>query len=135
MTMAAVVLLSLIWTVGPWLETRVWPGPVVAKLKILKIEMLTLEKSLVYAEFEKLRDCDYDGIAWYKGKRDGVFDRVLIVTRRDPADISSPNRPLGLQRAGPWEVALTREEILTNSFAELRHKCWPFWSTTTPFYP
>lgn len=123
----------IIWTVGPTLETRLFP--VVGKLAILRIEALPDGRLAVYAAFRKLRACDYIGIAWYRGVQAGSFERVPIALLRERGDVSSPNRPVGFQTSGPWQVAIPPDQIRNNSFVELFHRCHPFWVTRTEFYP
>lgn len=133
---AAVIFVSTIltvYTVGPGIETYFFP--VVSKLTIEKMEAIDDGSATVDAYFTKLRNCEYIGIAWYRGQRDGGFARVPLVLTRAPGDDSSPNRPVGAQRSGPWLVSMPVSEIKANSFVELKHQCHPFWVTTTEFYP
>ncbi len=118
---------------APWVETRYFP--VVGKMQIERLEFEGLDTTAVFASFEKLRDCDYIGIAWFQGSRSGEFTRVGLQTRPKTADVSSPNRPVGRQSAGPWLVGMPLTEIRENSFVELYHYCTPLWVTTTEFYP
>ena len=93
--------LYAIWIVGPPLETRFWP--VVSKLQIISMEPAPDGFTKIRAGFNKLRDCEYVGIAWFVGDRSISFERVVVALNRDPKDTGSPNRPLGYQRAGPWD--------------------------------
>jgi len=121
------------WTAGPYVEKWAF-GPVVSKLRILSFEVTPDGNTKLAAEFTKLRDCEYVGIAWFR-RYDAGFERIAVELMRAAGDTSSPNRPLGTQRAGPWVVHLTPDDIRTNSFAQLRHKCHGLWITTTEFYP
>lgn len=136
-TSAAVIFfctLVVIFTLGPAIETRYFP--VVGKLEILRVDRIDDNTSAVYAAFRKLRNCDYLGMAWYRGKRDqDGFERVALVILRQDGDESSPNRPVGYQKSGPWKVSIPAGEIRGNSFVELFHRCWMFWPTRTEFYP
>jgi len=124
----------IVFTAGPTIETRFFP--VTSKLLIERMVSDGPDKTNVYAAFEKLRDCEYLGIAWYRGSLDQRgFERVPLILLRQEGDNSSPNRPVGFQRSGPWVVSIPLEEIKTNSFVRLSHKCHPFWVTTTEFYP
>lgn len=125
--------LYAIFLLGPWLEMRYWP--VLSKLEILRIEPQSPLHADMYVQFTKERDCQYIGMAWFKGLRSGGFERVLVIPMRDPKDTGSPNRPLGTQRAGPWRISMLAEEVKTNSFANIFHQCHPFWITHTKFYP
>lgn len=123
-----------VYMVGPAIETRYFPA--VSKLRILSLEPDGPSgMSRIQAEFTKLRNCEYLGIAWFLRDEIGGFERVPIILQRRPGDLSSPNRPTGVQRAGPWLVALKPDILKHQSFALLSHKCHPFWITTTEFYP
>lgn len=130
-----VVICSLftLFTVGPSVETRFFP--VVSKLKITKILAEGESSSRIYAEFDKKRDCEYIGISWFHGHPAGDFERVPVSLLRREGDSSSPNRPLGLQKAGPWIVSVPPAELRKNSFARLTHRCHLFWVSTTDFWP
>jgi hypothetical protein len=134
----AVIFMSTIFTilqVAPWLETRYFP--VVDKLLIERVEWQGPSKSHVYAAFRKLRNCEYKGISWYRvgDTPDEPFTRVAIATLRRPGDTSSPNRPIGYQKSGPWEVMMPDYEIRTKSVVELEHDCHLPWRSRTHFYP
>lgn len=126
------VLLITVFVTMPVLETRFFP--VVHKLLIDSIEPLG-NQSIVRGTFNKVRQCDYIGIAWFERNQLGGLDRVQVQTRRDINDVSSPNRPVGWQSAGPWIIAIPADELKSNSVAELSHRCHPFWTTVTHFYP
>lgn len=127
--------LALLWTayiIGPHIEAKYFP--VVSKLTITDMRE-DGGRAMIYAQFTKHRNCEFLGISWYRGDQGEGFERVPVALLREPGDSSSPNRPLGLQRAGPWEVAMSPEEIRGNSFAKLSHRCHVFWVSTTDFYP
>ncbi len=127
-------LIFTLFTLGPPVETRFFP--VVSKLRILKIEQFPTGESVVQAEFNKLRPCEYVGIAWYKRNAElGDFERVPVILQRAPGDRSSPNRPEGVQRAGPWLISLSPDDVRDRSFAQLTHRCHALWVTTTDFWP
>lgn len=133
---AAVIFVStlyVVFLVGPAIETRL--APVVSKLRVLSLTQDENGMSIVDAEFTKLRDCEYVGISWFVGQPDGNFERVPVILMRRDGDTSSPNRPTGTQRAGPWIIGVPPAELRNNSFARLAHRCHPFWLTTTDFYP
>jgi len=133
---AAVILAAAFFTVltvGPAIETRFFP--VVSKLKITQVRADDDGNSVVYANYSKIRPCEYVGLAWYHGDPAGDFERISVVLLRKDGDTSSPNRPLGTQKAGPWIVGISPDELKGNSFARLSHRCNPLWLTTTDFYP
>lgn len=136
MLCAVIAFFAMVFTVyaiGPTLETRFFP--VVGKLEILSIEPAENGGTEVRAAFRKIRECEYIGLAWYVGRRPDNIERVTVQLMRDPRDTSSPNRPVGYQRAGPWIIGLPPFEARNNSFARLTHRCHPFWVTTTDFFP
>ena len=122
-----------VWAVGPSLENRYFP--VVSKLKIADLRADSDGNAIIMAEFTKVRNCEYLGVAWYRGSRNQGFERVPVILQRRAGDRSNPNRPLGTQRSGPWLVGMPVVEIDGNSFAELFHRCHPFWISKTDFYP
>ena len=128
-TFAAVVWTS--WVVGPSVE-RFLTGPVVTKMRIVD---LTGDgaRTFVSIEFQKLRDCEFVGIAWYV-KTDGAFERVPILLHQPRGD-GMYTRPVGVQRAGPWEVSLTPRQLIGFSFVKMYHRCHGLWTTETDFYP
>lgn len=131
-TVIMVTTFIFIMNVGPTLETRYFP--VVGKLQILKTEWRGPEVTRIWAAFTKIRNCKYIGIAWYK--REGLtFTRIPVIVLREIGDESSPNRPVGSQKAGPWDVFISTHQLRTESFAELSHRCHPLWTTTTEFFP
>jgi len=123
-----------LWMIGPKVETTYFP--VVSKLEILSMTAGSEPgTTVITTAFDKFRTCDYLGLAWYRGKQDTVFERVSVVLQRKTGDTSSPNRPTGRQTSGPWIIGMPIEEIKQNSFAQLFHRCHPFWTTITEFYP
>ena len=122
-----------IYTVGPAIETK-W-FPVVSKLRIIDVSEDENGNAVILAEFTKLRDCEYLGLAWFRGKPDKRFERVPVILMRQEGDTSSPNRPTGSQRAGPWVIGMSPAEVPKGSFARLYHTCHGFWTTTMDFWP
>lgn len=132
-TFIVICMLAGFYSIGPRLETEWWP--VVSKLKIVSMEPGDPGWTKIRVTFTKLRDCEYVGLAWYVGQRPNNFERVAVIIQRDPKDVGSPNRPLGTQRSGPWLIAVDSKEFSRATFAQLQHRCHPFWITTTDFYP
>ncbi len=127
------ILLVTFFVSFPALETKYWP--VVETLHIERVEAATENRSVIYGTFNKVRQCEYIGITWFARNVNGVLDRVPVEILRKPGDTSSPNRPLGVQTAGPWVVAIPPQELLGTSVVELTHRCHPFWTTVMHFYP
>ena len=129
----AAVLIVTFFVSLPKMESRYWP--VTSPLEITRVEPATGGRSIVYATFEKKRQCDYVGIAWGERQADGSVDRVAIELLRQPGDVGSPNRPVGKQSSGPWVIGIAPDFIRQLSVVELYHRCHPFWTSVTPFYP
>lgn len=127
------VVLVTIFVSFPALESRYWP--VVDTMRINRIEATDDGRAVVFASFTKLRNCEYIGITWFRADALGNLQRVPVEIMRQPWDISSPNRPVGTQSAGPWVVGISEAEIRATSFVQLAHRCHPFWTTFTNFYP
>lgn len=132
-TLTVCFTVAAFFLITPYLETRYWP--VVGKMKIEWMMDENEKQTKIYVSFTKLRNCDYMGIAWFRGNRTTGFLRVPLQLMRLPGDVSSPNRPLGYQQSEPWIVDIPQGEIVTNSFVELYHQCTPFWVSRTEFYP
>jgi hypothetical protein len=132
-TILAACSLVLVWTAGPTIESRLFP--VVSKLRIVTIAGDADGNAIITAEFSKLRNCEYVGLSWFRGLPEGEFERVPVILLRKDGDTSSPNRPVGTQRAGPWIIGMPPGEVRGNSFAKLYHRCHGAWLTTTDFFP
>jgi len=132
-TVIVFVTVFTVYTVGPALERRYFP--VVSKLTILDMKANEDGNAVIMAEFTKTRACEWVGLAWFKGKPEGGFERVSVILHRQREDTSSPNRPLGTQKAGPWIIGIPAEEIAGNSFAKLRYRCHGLWTTEADFWP
>jgi hypothetical protein len=127
------VLLVTFFISFPAVETRYFP--VANPMTIDRVETASDGRSLVYVSFTKLRDCEYIGMSWYERGLLGTLEQVPIEVFRRPNDISSPSRPVGTHAAGPWIIGIPSEVVRSNSFVQLAHRCHPFWTTFTNFYP
>jgi hypothetical protein len=138
-TQIILVPIAIVWILiglfhyGPAIETALFP--VVEKLVIVGEREAPGGKTEIDAYFVKVRNCEYVGIAWFVHEADQVDRRVSVELLRRPEDTSSPNRPVGAQRAGPWIIDIPFGELRETSAAVLYHKCHPFWLTTTEFFP
>lgn len=122
----------MFFVVGPAAESKYWP--VVGKLSLLNVRAQG-DQSLVSVRFQKFRNCEYLGIAWHRLYPNGDIERVPVVLMRKSGDVSGPNRPVGVSIAGPWIVSMPVVQLRGQSIVEVFHRCHPFWTTRTPFYP
>lgn len=108
--------------------------PVSSKASIVSIKPHTEEGWLeIYVRFAKQRDCEWGSLAWYSGSRSEGFKRIQLKFG-DAKDDSDQTRPEGAQQAGPWYLKTDEDTLLYRSFAEVNHKCHPFFETTSTFY-
>lgn len=133
LSMTTVVLLVTLFVSMPAVETRFFP--VVQHLEIDNVAPASENRSVIYGHFNKVRQCDYIGISWFRRTSDGALERVPVELMRRAGDTSSPTRPTGRQVAGPWVIGIPPEEVRFVSIVELTHRCHPFWTTVTQFYP
>lgn len=131
-TIVCSVTVYLLYNSGQDLERRF--NPVVGKLLITKMEKATDDTTRVWVQFEKLRECRPIEVYWYHGRRDGLFERVMFQVEKPLGAAHYVNRPLGVQRSGPWLVGVPIEDIAHQAFADAQHDCNPLWSTVSRFY-
>ena len=120
---------------GPALEAKFFP--VATKLRVERMESHPLGTIIETASFTKLRDCTFAGLAWYRKDFNGNFIEVSVL----PIGIAAfpngtpINRPLGENQVGPWLIALPLRQVIYGSIGRIKHRCHPFWTTVTDFYP
>ena len=129
--MATIVLLTfyiLTTLIAGRLEGRFFP--VVINTLATEIEPVGTNRIRISGVFDKVRDCEFEGLEFYLvgpgGSRSAVdyqFEDVSVV------------RHSGRERFGPWLLHLTEQQFQTQTFAVAYHKCHPFWETVTQFYP
>lgn len=111
--------------------------PVVSKLEVEQVvEEKDKDSILVWAVFNKVRECKFVGVAWYVEGGLGVPDyRIRYEPNPDIEDSSDTNRPTGVQRAGPWRLYVSKQLFETGVYSVLTHQCNPFYMTKTYWYP
>lgn len=130
-SMAVCVLLIGFFVIGPWIETKSFP--VYSKFKIISVERLTDTQSKVIFRFNKMRQCEPQGFAWYFGEPGGAFRQLRIFIDR-PKGVASI-RPLGIQETDPYVIDASVEDLANATFAEIFNRCHPFWLTRSEIYP
>lgn len=114
-----------VFTAGPWIENRFFPVVVGAEVGPLGRDEMGVEFDI---RFEKVRPCEFLGLAWYEGP-------VRMAVDFGPTEAPGPipaTRPMGMQHAGPWRI--WGLESLTGTRAYTMHRCHPLWITITDFY-
>lgn len=128
----AVLFGLLIWpmivTIGPKLEGKL--RPVVVSTELTQVRPIDDTHSMIYGTSRKVRNCAFLRMEWYFGDPNG--EHVLV-----PLEIMEPAtiRGDGEFRFGPWRLNLDKDFIMKETFALVYHKCHPFWTTITPFWP
>ena len=127
----AIAFMPFVLTVGPLIETRYFA--VFSKFQILSKELVSPGHTRVVVAFNKVRNCEPAGYAWFLGKRDsGQFSEIEV---RSITMGNSVGRPVGLQTSAPFEVTATPDE-LDNVFVNVFSRC-PFqpWITKSEVFP
>lgn len=113
-----------VFAAGPAIENRFFP--VVGGVVVSDITNAPDGLSF-YVEFNKLRSCEFLGIAWY-------HDRIRVGVAFEPGAENYPaTRPEGEQFAGPW--MLEGVDKIDGTRAVVYHRCHPLWVTVSHFYP
>lgn len=120
----ALLFIPALWPYFPRLEGRLLP---VATPYVVSSETVTKEGVSFYVSFEKLRQCDFIGIAWYQGHQ-----RLTLVLEPD-RELAPATRPTGGQFTGPW--LLRGVDKLEGTQSVVLHRCHPFWTTITEMWP
>lgn len=100
--------------------------PVTGQAAFTRVEDVRPGYTIIEGQLEKRRPCDFDAIAVYLGSITGGGARARITFLE-----SAKTRPTGSFEFGPWEVQLTSEQLLTNSYAVVTHQCHALWPTRT----
>ena len=108
----------------PSLEGRLFP--VTGQAEFTSIETSRPGYVVISGTLEKHRDCNFDAVRVFLGSVVGGNTRARITFLE-----SAKTRPTGSFEFGPWEVQLTKEQLLTNSFATATHQCHSLWPTRT----
>ena len=124
------LLVYLVDAIAPKLEGRFFP---VASQVVLYDPVPHVPPAYQYVwkgRAQKLRDCEFVALDWYLGKRGG--GRVGIAAKF----LDAPQvRRTGLIQFERIVIALEKDALISNSHADVIHKCpWRPWQTRTPFY-
>lgn len=129
-SVAAMVLYMGVATIGPYLESKVWPA--YSRFTIESIEPYGENQSRVVFSYWKYRMCEPQGFAWFAGDL-GLSYRQL--TMRSDATRATPPRPLGYNLSQPYIVDVEPNALRDGTFAEIYSRCHPFWVSRSSIYP
>lgn len=125
----AMILFMGFFVVGPVIETKVFP--VYSKFEVVSIEPYGDGQSRAVFKFQKLRQCDPQGSAWYAGEFGAAFRQLPMKIDGQSGSV----RPLGEQLTSPYIIDATPEMVAEGVFAEIFSRCHPFWQTRSSIYP
>ena len=113
-----------------------WEGEILPVIRDVSLYDIRPDMDGTYfkTSFDKVRDCEFIGLVWYRNDGSGVSERVPIRFPVEEGDQSDRSRAEGKQRTGEWFLRMRSDE-LKDSFAEVRHRCHILWTTKTQFYP
>ena len=120
-----IILIPLLWPLLKKAEPILLP--VVTDFKVEKL-VIVEEGTLIWVSLNKIRNCQYLGMEWYRGNRRIVFD-----TERKDSDHSAKSRIVGEHIIGPWFLEDTFG--LDGVTGYVQHSCHPLWTTRTKLYP
>lgn len=113
--------------IGGQIEGRLFP--VVDGTTIAISEPVGETRTRIWGEFDKLRDCQYEGLEFRLGTPGSSIH--VDFTFEEGAKHRAPGR----ETFGPWLVHLTEDQLTNRAFSIVYHRCHPFWLTETRFYP
>ena len=87
----------------------------------------------VRANFDKIRNCEFIGLNWFRFSPKGALIRVPLKFL-DDGEGPVISRPVGKQEGVRWFIGVTGAELPV-TLAEAKHRCHPLWQTTTQFWP
>lgn len=108
-------------------ETKYFP--VLSQLEVSRT-MRQDDGVVVWGKTEKIRDCHFENIAFYKKTRFG--DEMISSERMRPRTLDSS--PVGETRFGPWKVDASKEEFDAIVSVRTLHRCHPLYLTESIIY-
>jgi hypothetical protein len=135
MSLAFIIAIVTVFALSPALA-RLEPMlfPVTTRLEIRQ-EAVRIEDGIIefYVKFDKKRQCDFLGIAWYRG------DERLVLKFEASSSLSPATRIVGPQFTGPWQLSAPSGfaplTTMKGTKARVLHRCHPIWTTITQIYP
>jgi len=124
-----VVLVIVIWSAGPYLETKFMP--VYSRFDAVTIEPHD-DGTLVKFQYTKLRNCDPQGFSFFEGDIGASFRQIVV---QPLATLPNP-RPVGEQVSLPYLFrGISPTTFRRNVFGEIYNRCHPLWTTRSVIYP
>lgn len=124
-----VYLFAMSW--GPYLESRYFP--VTEDYEVVDYREMSGGVG-IRIRFDKVRPCDYGGMAWYSGTPFTEASRVWIVFH-DQYMGNANTRSLGTHTTGWWDVYLSDRDKEKPMFGVVEHECGLPWTSRTVIGP
>lgn len=114
--------------ISKYVETTYFP--VLNPIVITKTQRTPDGQLIVWGRTEKIRDCTFENISFFKKSR---YGDVLVSSERQ-RERTLPSAPLGPAAFGPWKVDVTKEEF--DAIVEIKtlHDCHPMYLSETILY-
>jgi hypothetical protein len=112
-----------------------WLYPVVVDVELAYIGPYNGgEETEIVMTFDKVRLCNpFLGMDWYVETPRG-YEKVPHRYVRAYADDQDSSRPTGVNVSEPWIISVPYVDF-GRTFAEVQHRCHPYWITVTQFWP
>jgi hypothetical protein len=92
------------------------------------------DETEIILTFDKVRECHpFLGMDWYIDTARG-YEKVLHRYVRSYTNDQDSSRPTGVNVSEPWIISVPYEDF-GRTFAEVQHRCHPYWITVTQFWP
>lgn len=114
--------------ISKYVETTYFP--VIKPIEITKVNRTPDGQIIVWGRTEKIRDCNFENISFFKKSR---FGDVLVNSER-MQERPLPSAPIGPTPFGPWKVDVTKEEFEATVEIKTLHDCHPMYLSETILY-
>lgn len=104
--------------------------PVIDKIQYVQTDATGDNKVLVWGKVNKVRECEFENISFYKKTRYG--NELVASERLVPRKYSSA--PKGSYDFGPYRVNMTEAELNSTSVIKFLHTCHPLYPTESIVY-
>jgi len=128
-SVAALVLYMGVFTIGPYVETKLFPA--YSKFQLASVEPYGDGQSRVVFGYTKYRQCEPQGFSWFAGELGASYRQLAFRAEGDPG----PARPLGANITRHYIIDVRPDVLRDGVFAEIYSRCHPFWVTRSEIYP
>lgn len=127
------VVCSAFFINGREIEKRYFP--VLTETNIMRSVSVSNSSVDVWFVFNKKRQCTFIDLDFYEvDPITGVHHRVLHEITSDKGQPPA-TRPIGNHSGGAWRLEISPEAFTGKILAISHHRCHPFWTSESQFYP